>query len=179
MTVLTDHASPYRSATLPQRAALQWQPTGCHYLLCERSAAAQLTAFAKTAHSRRYEMLGNLPIAEAEKRLAGMQSVDHLLAIGSEPYLQKIDQMAWRLGIEASQVKSERVGPETRDVLCMQCRAIGHGIARRIYRCACGTYLLVRDHYSARRGLYQGAPLPEHDALIGLLTRAALDPETP
>ena len=169
MTVLTDHASPYCAATLPQRRALHWQATSYHYLLCEQGALKQLDAFATTARSHAYEMLGEVPLAEVEKRLAGMPISAHLLAIGSEPYLQQIDSMAWRLRIGPERLQSQRIGLETRDVLCMHCRAVAPNITHRIYRCGCGVHVLVRDHYSARRGLYQGAPLADADALIELL----------
>lgn len=175
MTVLADHASPYFAHTLPRRAPLRWQDAGCHYLLSDPAGAQALAAFIATGPAQPYRDLSAMPLGQVQSLLAEKADQDHLLAIGRESFLQQVHAMAWQAGIAPDHLQCDRIGPDLRDVICMQCRAICRGVARRIHHCACGTTLLVRDHFSARRGLYQGAPLVPDDGLIAVLAGQALD----
>lgn len=175
MTVLADHASPYFAHTLPHRGPLRWQNGGCHYLLCDASGQQALAAFIATNPAQAYRDLTALPFGQVQSELAGKTAQDHLLAVGSESFLQQVHALAWHAGIAPDHLQCERIGPDLRDVICMQCRAICRGVARRIHICGCGTVLLVRDHFSARRGLYQGAPLALDDGLIATLADQPLD----
>lgn len=172
MTVLADHGSPYRATTQPQRASLEWRATGRHHLICEAGAEAALQAFAATGPDRSVAVLGALPLADLARVLRGMGPEDHLLVLGAEPYLQKVAAAVWPTGQRAEKMQFQRLGPDLRDVLCLHCRATCHAVGNRIHQCDCGSHLLVRDHFSARLGLYQGAPLaPEDDLILALKDR--------
>lgn len=175
MTVLTDHASPYFAHTLPPRGPLRWQSAGCHYLWCDPAGERALAAFIATGPAQQHHNLTAMPLAQMQSLLAGTADQDHLLAIGRESFLQQVHALAWQAGIAPDHLQCERIGPDLRDVICMQCRAICKSVARRIHMCSCGTVLLVRDHFSARRGLYQGAPLAPDDGLIATLADQPID----
>ena len=173
MTLLADHASPYLAHSLPKRAKLQWQEEGLHVLLADASGSAALEEFIQQSCNQDYVNLGVMESEEVEQNLIHLHP-KHLLAIGTEPFLQKIDALAWKLRLP--HLQTQRFGEDKRDVLCMNCRKILKSVRFRIQTCDCGFYLLVRDHYSARRGLYQGAALPPDDPLIQSLSHQKLGP---
>ncbi|GEM_PF-5670917 len=93
-----------------------------------------------------------MPLGQVQSLLAEKADQGHLLAIGRESFLQQVHALAWRAGIAPDHLQCDRIGPDLRDVICMQCRAICRGVARRIHHCACGTTLLVRDHFRPDAG---------------------------
>lgn len=173
MTLLADHASPYLAHSLPKRSELKWQGEGLHVLLSDACGAATLEKLIAQPCNMDYVNFGIIRLDEAEQRLMRLRP-KHLLAIGTEPFLQKIDALAWRLRLP--NLQTQRVGEDKRDVLCMNCRKILKSVRFRIQPCDCGFSLLVRDHYSARLGLYQGAALPPDDPLIQSLSDQKLSP---
>lgn len=170
MTVLADHDSPYRALTLPSRQTLQWRPEGRHFLVCDPQSQAEMAAFLTGSPPRDHIIVA----APTPDVLCLVQPDDHLLAIGAEPFLQMLHAMAWAAQIRAGQMQFQRSGPDYRDVLCMHCRTTCRAVTHRIHLCHCGINILVRDHFSPRLGLYQGAPLPADDGLIGMLSMQAL-----
>jgi len=94
-------------------------------------------------------------------RLSGLLATTtmgtRLYVSGTEGFIGEVIQLAMTQGIDHRSISAEHRGSLARRVQCVHCKGITEHVTTNIVRCAhCGTSLLVRDHYSRRRGAFMG-----------------------
>lgn len=98
------------------------------------------------------ELLGALGEA-----LRGARVGIRLYALGTEPFIWSVRQIAERGGLAPEAVRVEHSGSLQRRVYCIHCRAMSEGVTANVTPCTgCGRQLLVRDHFSRRLAAFMG-----------------------
>ncbi|WP_245644086.1 dimethylamine monooxygenase subunit DmmA family protein [Paraburkholderia oxyphila] len=98
------------------------------------------------------ELLGALGEA-----LRGARVGIRLYALGTEPFIWSVRQVAERGGVAPEAVKVEHSGSLQRRVYCIHCRSMSEGVTTNVTPCTgCGRKLFVRDHFSRRLAAFMG-----------------------
>jgi hypothetical protein len=98
------------------------------------------------------ELLGTLGTA-----LRGARVGIRIYALGTEPFIWSVRQVAERCGLAADAVQVAHSGSLHRRVYCIHCRAMNEGVTANLVACGgCGRHLLVRDHFSRRLAAFMG-----------------------
>ena len=80
-----------------------------------------------------------------------------LYAIGTEPFLWTVSNLAQEAGLTREEVRLFARGSAARRVFCNHCRTITPGVTTNIVLCSgCGASLFVRDHFSRRLNAFAG-----------------------
>lgn len=80
-----------------------------------------------------------------------------LYAIGTEPFLGTVWQVAVGNGLSPGELSLFAVGSAARRVFCNHCRAVTEGVTTNIVTCTgCRASLFVRDHFSRRLNAFAG-----------------------
>lgn len=108
------------------------------------------------AVARRFDDEGELLGALGEA-LRGARVGIRLYALGTEPFIGSVRQIAEHTGIAPEAVRVEHSGSLQRRVYCIHCRSMNEGVTANVTPCTgCGRKLLVRDHYSRRLAAFMG-----------------------
>ncbi|WP_036019362.1 dimethylamine monooxygenase subunit DmmA family protein [Paraburkholderia mimosarum] len=98
------------------------------------------------------ELLGALGVA-----LRGARVGLRIYALGTEPFIWSVQQVAALAGIALEAVRLVHSGSLQRRVYCIHCRTMNEGVATNLVPCAgCGRHLFVRDHFSCRLAAFMG-----------------------
>ncbi|CAM2170650.1 dimethylamine monooxygenase subunit C [Paraburkholderia sacchari] len=98
------------------------------------------------------ELLGALGEA-----LRGARVGIRLYALGTEPFIGSVRQIAEQAGIAPEAVRVEHSGSLRRRVYCIHCRSMNEGVTTNVTPCGgCGRKLFVRDHFSRRLAAFMG-----------------------
>ena len=80
-----------------------------------------------------------------------------LYVAGPESFIGLAMKIALEFDLNKDEVRAEELGSRARRVYCIHCRATTEDVRTNIARCVdCGSWLLVRDHYSRRLAAYMG-----------------------
>ena len=80
-----------------------------------------------------------------------------IYALGSEPFIWSVRQIAERFAIAPEAVRVAHSGSLHRRVYCIHCRALNERVTSNVMVCdGCGRHLLVRDHFSRRLAAFMG-----------------------
>lgn len=108
------------------------------------------------AVARHFDNEGELYGALAEA-LRGARVGIRLYALGTEPFIWSVRQIAEHGGIAPEAVRVEHSGSLRRRVYCIHCRSLNESVTANVVPCAgCGRQLLVRDHFSRRLAAFMG-----------------------
>ncbi len=78
-------------------------------------------------------------------------------ALGNEPFIWSVHQLAARYAIAAEAVRVAHSGSLFRRVYCIHCRTLNERVTSNVVACAgCGRHLFVRDHFSRRLAAFMG-----------------------
>ncbi|MEX3966819.1 dimethylamine monooxygenase subunit DmmA family protein [Paraburkholderia sp. EG286B] len=96
-------------------------------------------------------------LAALGKALRGARVGIRLYALGTEPFIWSVGQVAERCGLAPDAVQVAHSGSLMRRVYCIHCRAMNEGVTTNVAACGgCGRHLLVRDHFSRRLAAFMG-----------------------
>ena len=127
-------------------------PAGADDVSLERWSVSGLVDGAGVAFPSAVDLLARL-----RDRLDSARIGLRLYAAGSDTFLSDVACLADRVGMTAGELFLDRLGPPSRRVRCVHCRAMTEDVAATLIRCAgCGAMLLVRDHFSRRLGAFMG-----------------------
>ena len=100
---------------------------------------------------------------QSDALLAALQSVltdslmgTRLYVAGPESFMGLVMRLALQFNLNKDEVRAEECGTLARRVYCIHCRAASENVRTNITQCACGRWLVVRDHYSRRLAAYMG-----------------------
>lgn len=80
-----------------------------------------------------------------------------IYALGSEPFIWSVRQLAERYAIAPEAVRVAHSGSLHRRVYCIHCRALNEQVTSNVVACeGCGRHLFVRDHFSRRLAAFMG-----------------------
>jgi len=79
-----------------------------------------------------------------------------LYVAGPESFMGLVMRIADEFNLKKDEVRAEECGTLARRVHCIHCRASIENVRTNIVECACGRWLVVRDHYSRRLAAYMG-----------------------
>jgi DNA-directed RNA polymerase subunit RPC12/RpoP len=80
-----------------------------------------------------------------------------LYVAGPESFIGLAMKLALEFDLNKDEIRAEESGTLARRVYCIHCRATTEEVRTNIVRCIdCGSWLLVRDHYSRRLAAYMG-----------------------
>jgi dimethylamine monooxygenase subunit C len=80
-----------------------------------------------------------------------------IYALGTEPFIWSVRQVAEHCGLAPEAVKVMHSGSLQRRVYCIHCRTLNEGVTTNLATCGgCGRHLLVRDHFSRRLAAFMG-----------------------
>ncbi len=80
-----------------------------------------------------------------------------LYVAGPESFIGLAMKIALEFDLNKDEVRAEELGSRARRVYCIHCRATTEDVRTNVARCVdCGSWLLVRDHYSRRLAAYMG-----------------------
>jgi DNA-directed RNA polymerase subunit RPC12/RpoP len=90
-------------------------------------------------------------------RLDGALMGTRLYVAGPESFIGLAMKLALEFDLNKDEIRAEELGTLARRVHCIHCRATTEDVRTNIVRCTgCGSWLLVRDHYSRRLAAYMG-----------------------
>ena len=90
-------------------------------------------------------------------RLARERVGLRVYAVGAEAFIWDVAALARKNGMDKSEYRLSRAGPERRRVYCVHCRTFTQDVTINIVPCAgCGAHLAVRDHFSRRLAAFMG-----------------------
>jgi hypothetical protein len=95
-------------------------------------------------------------LAALEAVLAGSLMGTRLYVAGPESFMGLVMRLALQFNLNKDEVRAEECGTLARRVYCIHCRAVSENVRTNITQCACGRWLIVRDHYSRRLAAYMG-----------------------
>lgn len=108
------------------------------------------------AVARRFDGAGEL-LGTLGEALRGARVGIRLYALGTEPFIWSVRQIAELAGIAPEAVRVEHSGSLQRRVYCIHCRAMNEAVTTNVTPCGgCGRKLLVRDHFSRRLAAFMG-----------------------
>jgi DNA-directed RNA polymerase subunit RPC12/RpoP len=80
-----------------------------------------------------------------------------LYVAGPESFIGLAMKIALEFDLNKDEIRAEELGTLARRVYCIHCRTTTEDVRTNIVRCIdCGSWLLVRDHYSRRLAAYMG-----------------------
>jgi hypothetical protein len=80
-----------------------------------------------------------------------------IYALGTEPFIWAVRQLAARFAIAPEAVRVAHSGSLRRRVYCIHCRCTNEHVTSNVVTCKqCGRYLSVRDHFSRRLTAFMG-----------------------
>lgn len=80
-----------------------------------------------------------------------------IYALGSEPFIGSVSQLAERHAIAPEAVRIAHSGSLYRRVYCIHCRGMNERVTSNLVACErCGRHLFVRDHFSRRLAAFMG-----------------------
>jgi DNA-directed RNA polymerase subunit RPC12/RpoP len=80
-----------------------------------------------------------------------------LYVAGPESFIGLAMKIALEFDLNKDEIRAEELGTRARRVHCIHCRTTTEDVRTNIVRCVdCGSWLLVRDHYSRRLAAYMG-----------------------
>ena len=89
--------------------------------------------------------------------LEGASMGTRLYVAGPESFIGLAMKIALEFDLNKDEIRAEELGTLARRVYCIHCRATTEDVRTNIVRCIdCGSWLLVRDHYSRRLAAYMG-----------------------
>lgn len=89
--------------------------------------------------------------------LEGALMGTRLYVAGPESFIGLAMKIALEFDLNKDEIRAEELGTLARRVYCIHCRATTEDVRTNIVRCIdCGSWLLVRDHYSRRLAAYMG-----------------------
>jgi hypothetical protein len=92
-----------------------------------------------------------------ERALADAKIGLRIYALGTEPFIWSVRQIAERYSLAREAVKVSHSGSLQRRVYCIHCRTQNEGVRTNVVACGgCGRQLLVRDHFSRRLAAFMG-----------------------
>ncbi|SIT41439.1 conserved hypothetical protein [Paraburkholderia ribeironis] len=110
----------------------------------------------RDAVARRFDGESELLGALGEALLGARVGI-RLYALGTEPFIWSVWQIAERCGIAPEAVRVQHSGSLQRRVYCIHCRTMNEAVTTNVAPCAgCGRQLLVRDHFSRRLAAFMG-----------------------
>ncbi|WP_240975205.1 dimethylamine monooxygenase subunit DmmA family protein [Paraburkholderia aromaticivorans] len=119
-----------------------------------RADADPLHALAEAP--RRFDSEEGL-LAALEQAMRDASIGVRIYALGSEPFIWSVHQLAARYAIAAEAVRVAHSGGLFRRVYCVHCRALNERVTSNVVACAgCGRHLFVRDHFSRRLAAFMG-----------------------
>lgn len=90
-------------------------------------------------------------------RLAAEKMGFYLYAVGSEPFLGEVNNVAAKYCMSRDEIYLFAVGSQARRVYCVHCQVITEKVKTNVFQCsACGANLFVRDHFSKRLNAFAG-----------------------
>jgi dimethylamine monooxygenase subunit C len=95
-------------------------------------------------------------LAALEAILATSLMGTRLYVAGPESFMGLVMRLALQFNLNKDEVRAEECGTLARRVYCIHCRAASENVRTNITQCACGRWLIVRDHYSRRLAAYMG-----------------------
>jgi dimethylamine monooxygenase subunit C len=110
---------------------------------------------ANVADTRLFEQSDAL-LAALEAILATSLMGTRLYVAGPESFMGLVMRLALQFNLNKDEVRAEECGTLARRVYCIHCRAASENVRTNITQCACGRWLIVRDHYSRRLAAYMG-----------------------
>jgi hypothetical protein len=80
-----------------------------------------------------------------------------LYAVGTEPFLWDVNNVARAAGLGKGEILLTHAGSLKRRVYCTHCKTMNEDVTTSIVKCrACGANLFVRDHFSRRLAAFMG-----------------------
>jgi hypothetical protein len=80
-----------------------------------------------------------------------------LYAVGTEPFLWDVHNIARAAGLGKGEILLTHAGSLKRRVYCTHCKTMNEDVTTSIVKCrACAANLFVRDHFSRRLAAYMG-----------------------
>ncbi len=96
-------------------------------------------------------------LREFRSLLDGALMGTRLYVAGPESFIGLAMKIALEFDLNKDEVRAEELGSRARRVYCIHCRATTEDVRTNVARCVdCGSWLLVRDHYSRRLAAYMG-----------------------
>jgi hypothetical protein len=124
-----------------------WTIVAHALVLPEPSPGAGVKPFRSSAHL--LALLGH--------RLAAETMGLRLYAVGSEPFVWDVANVARQAGMGRDEMQLFATGQPVRRVSCVHCRHINPGVTTTLVVCAgCGVTLTVRDHFSRAHNTWMG-----------------------
>ena len=119
------------------------------------AAASDRVRSANVADTQLFEQSDAL-LTALEAVLAGSLMGTRLYVAGPESFMGLVMRLALQFNLNKDEVRAEECGTLARRVYCIHCRAASENVRTNITQCACGRWLIVRDHYSRRLAAYMG-----------------------
>jgi hypothetical protein len=119
------------------------------------AAASHRVRSANVADMQLFEQSDAL-LAALEAMLATSLMGTRLYVAGPESFMGLVMRLALQFNLNKDEVRAEECGTLARRVYCIHCRAASENVRTNITQCACGRWLIVRDHYSRRLAAYMG-----------------------
>jgi hypothetical protein len=80
-----------------------------------------------------------------------------LYAVGTEPFLWDVNNVARAAGLGKGEIFLTHAGSLKRRVYCTHCKTMNEDVTQNIVKCrGCGANLFVRDHFSRRLAAFMG-----------------------
>jgi hypothetical protein len=80
-----------------------------------------------------------------------------LYAVGTEPFLWDVNNVARAAGLGKGEIFLTHAGSLRRRVYCTHCKTMNEDVTKNIVKCrGCGASLFVRDHFSRRLAAFMG-----------------------
>jgi hypothetical protein len=80
-----------------------------------------------------------------------------LYAVGTEPFLWDVNNIAQAAGLGQGEIFLTHAGSLKRRVYCSHCKTMNEDVTTSIIKCrGCGANLFVRDHFSRRLAAFMG-----------------------
>jgi hypothetical protein len=96
-------------------------------------------------------------LASLGARLAREPVGLRLYAVGTEPFLWDVNNVARAAGLGGGEIFLKHAGSLKRRVYCSHCKTMNEDVTKNIVKCrGCGANLFVRDHFSRRLAAYMG-----------------------
>ena len=96
-------------------------------------------------------------LREFRSLLDGALMGTRLYVAGPESFIGLAMKIALEFDLNKDEIRAEELGSRARRVYCIHCRATTEDVRTNVVRCVdCGSWLLVRDHYSRRLAAYMG-----------------------
>jgi hypothetical protein len=111
---------------------------------------------AQDGDARAFRAVADL-LAALSVRLAREPVGFRLYAVGTEPFLWDVNNLARAAGLGKGEILLTHAGSLRRRVYCSHCKTMNQDVTTSIVKCrGCGANLFVRDHFSRRLAAFMG-----------------------